>query len=444
MLDKNFFPNTNIRSKFYWSIDKLQDSRLYKDYNNIYLHFFNFNCSDMIKEREIYLQNLLNFACENVEFYKNISPKSGLDPFPVVNKLSFINNLGHFLSKKHNKSKLYTTTTSGSTGTPFRIYKDKRKQIRHQADNILFSLLANYSIGSKLFYTRVWNNINHKNWINKFMTNISAIEISNSSDFHLLNFLKKVANYNGKKSILGFASFFESLAQYILHNRNKIPEQSVESLISMSEHLPLSAQQILEDYFNCKCFSRYSNMENGFIAQQYYFEDGRYLLNHGSFIVEIFDINYNTLLNYNQIGRIVVTDLFNYAMPFIRYDTGDLGVMRFDHETNYGPYLEKVEGRITDFIYNTKSELLSPHAITNCMWAYDDIKQFQFLQYDRSKYKILLNYNGSYYPRENELTKNLMKYIGEDAVLEVELVNEIPLLASGKRKKIVNLYKSFK
>ena len=66
-----------------------------------------------------------------------------------------------------------------------------------------------------------------------------------------------------------------------------------------------------------------------------------------------------------ELARIVVTDLFNYAMPLIRYDTGDLAVVE-KHE-KYGKVITSIEGRRTDFIYNTSGDVLSPYSVINNM-----------------------------------------------------------------------------
>ena len=70
------------------------------------------------------------------------------------------------------------------------------------------------------------------------------------------------------------------------------------------------------------------------------------------------------------------------------------------------------------------------------------IAQFQFVQSGLKNYTMKLNYEGDVYSRESELIADLKKYLGPDAIITIEYVSEIPLLASGKRKKIINLRKN--
>jgi phenylacetate-CoA ligase len=74
------------------------------------------------------------------------------------------------------------------------------------------------------------------------------------------------------------------------------------------------------------------------------------------------------------------------------------------------------------------------------MWKYKEIKQFQVIQVDEKEYHIKINVE-SPFEREADLIKDYKSYLGEDALIKVECVSEIPLLASGKRKTTLNLYK---
>jgi phenylacetate-CoA ligase len=137
----------------------------------------------------------------------------------------------------------------------------------------------------------------------------------------------------------------------------------------------------------------------------------------------------------------VVTDLFNYGMPIIRYDTGDIAVMEDTSSCNWGTKVfSKVLGRKVDFIYSTDDNVISPHVITNTMWKYPGVQQFQFIQ--KKKLDYVLKLNASTLPDniENDIVKDFRSYLGDDARITFEYVDEIPVLNSGKRKKIVNEY----
>ena len=91
-----------------------------------------------------------------------------------------------------------------------------------------------------------------------------------------------------------------------------------------------------------------------------------------------------------------------------------------------------------DVIYNTNNELVSSFIITNGMWKYYEILQYQFIQKTSNEYIFKINCPEGF-SREKELELDFKNLLGSDARINFEFVNEIPLLSSGKRKKVVNL-----
>jgi phenylacetate-CoA ligase len=125
-------------------------------------------------------------------------------------------------------------------------------------------------------------------------------------------------------------------------------------------------------------------------------------------------------------------------MPIIRYDTGDIakaitnkeGILQF----------ESIEGRKMDLIYDTEGNLISSFVVYTKFYPfYTLLKQYQFIQKTKKDYLIKLNIHDDF-PFEEELIESIKMDFGDDANIEIEFVDEIPPLASGKRKKVLNLF----
>lgn len=345
------------------------------------------------------LSALLSHTTNTVEAYSNYKGETDLSKFPIVNKNILRENLDKHLSNKYDQTKLITTTTSGSTGTPFTIYFNEDKIKRHRAALMYWNERAGATLGKRLYYLRVWNNVNKKGRLSQIVENIIPIEVSHFTKEDCDTLLKGIVDYKQKVAILGFSSALTELSKYI--DTENIP-QNVKGIMAMSEHLPEAVRLDLQRKFGCPVYARYSNMENGFIAQQ--FDDsGEYLINTADFVVEILEIDRDETVTDGKMGRIVVTDLYNYAMPFIRYDTGDLG--RIKRRKDGKVVLTQVEGRKSDVIRDTTGNSVSSHIITNTLWAYKEIAQFQFIQKAKSEYIFRLNMSGQTFKREKELTK---------------------------------------
>jgi phenylacetate-CoA ligase len=74
---------------------------------------------------------ILCHSTNRVPFYlKHLtnSKDLSLEDFPIINKNIIRDNIDEFISEGVNKSTLYRVVTSGSTGTPFSVYHDKKKR----------------------------------------------------------------------------------------------------------------------------------------------------------------------------------------------------------------------------------------------------------------------------------------------------------------------------
>ena len=124
-------------------------------------------------------------------------------------------------------------------------------------------------------------------------------------------------------------------------------------------------------------------------------------------------------------------------MPMVRYDTGDVGAwqkIKVNGITRNA--IGKFGGRKVDMIFDCNGRAISPHTITNNMWNFTNIKQFQFIQTDKKNYKLRINTDEKI--DESKLLNVFLSIIGQEAIIKIEYCDEIPVLASGKRRYIVN------
>ena len=423
--------NKNLRRLVFFQKDKLKGniiknhlSDLNKDSNN-----------ENIKQR---LNDLLKHAKNTTLYYKIQEPHKGVETFPVINKTIIKNNKSDFLSKKFKKNELIRTVTSGSTGTPFVSYHDKEKKNRNTADTLHFANLAGYELGGKLYYVKIWSENNRKSTLLKKIQNIETIDVLNLEK-NVEQIIIDLNKNTSSISFCGYVSAFETICGWLERNKSHCVEVKVDSIITISEGLSEESREIIQKHFKCSVFSRYSNVENGIIAQQTPTSGNDFLINTASYYVEILNFENDSLAPEGTLGRIIVTDLFNKAMPFIRYDTGDVGALNLKMIDGLEQkFLTNIGGRKLDQIYNTKGELISSYIAYRNMWSYPEIEQYQLIQMESGKYifKICIN---KPFAKEEKLVYQFKEYLGKDADFKVEYVREIPLLDSGKRKKVVNL-----
>jgi len=429
----------NYRKIIFYLIDSLRGgiiSKHLKDIDSIVKDPLNEKSKKKIENRK---NELLEYAIKNVPFYRNNLASHNetlLISFPVVNKNIIRDNINAFISDNYDTNTLNRVVTSGSTGTPFSVYHVSNKKARNSADTIYFGELAGFSIGTQLNYLKIWTKVNRKSKLKFWLENIIPIDVTQLSDNEIKKLVVKFKSQKNDKAFLGYSSALESICYYLKKNEPNTKINNVSAIISMSEGISLNTKKNIKYFFQKQPVSRYSNVENGILAQQSLDGSEEFIVNWASYQIEILDLIKDNPVPYGEPGRIVITDFFNYGMPMIRYDTGDIGIL--NNATNSGiPKLTNVEGRKMDMVFNTKGDLVSSFTITNNMWLYPEVKQYQFIQTNKSNYLFKLNIEGKF-DREQLLISEFKKYFGEDAEISVEYVNEIPLLNSGKRKKVMN------
>lgn len=379
------------------------------------------------------LLDLLHAVTSKTKFYKAYEGFCTLQDFPVVDKNIIRNEFESFNLPSPPNNRI-SVKTSGSTGTPFQLFQSKDKKARNTADTLYFSQKAGFEVGYRLLYLRHWSAYYKKPaWLAKIQ-NVDQLEVQALTDGFLQSFLGHLERDKSPKSWLGQGSGFDKVIAYLEKERHYPVSANICSIIAISEALYEETRQKMEYYFGCAVVSRYSNVENGIIAQQD-LNSSNFIINWASYVVEVLEQNSDLPAAPGELGRIVITDLFNWATPLIRYDTGDLGVMEFPDKGL--PVLSRIDGRKSDVLTNVMGEVISPFVFHGTLSDYEEITQVQLVQKDK-EYSFRINTSGRTFKRESEFLAYYQKFLGSDAQISVEYVDEIPVLQSGKRKLIVN------
>ncbi len=381
-----------------------------------------------VKER---LLDIKRHAIKNTDFYSGLHET---DYFPVVNKTVLIENQVACSAKEGFQTPTHTTSTSGSTGTPFSVVQDYKKRNRTIADLKVFGELCDYPSHERMVFFRVINAKLHRTPEQEDRENIYYIDSSDLGDTRLEE-MKQALLEKKPRIVFSYSSTLIELAKYI--KSTGIPKEgfTMKSVLTGGEGISDENRQLLENIFGCTVYRRYSDMELGILGQ-----DGgngsAYLLNWGSYYFECLKTDADEPAEPGEAGRIVITDLFNYAFPMIRYDTGDLGVMEYPDDGF--PILKEIYGRVRDCVYTTNGRLISPAKISVMMWGAEGIKQWQFIQEEKERYVLKLNCEKIV--DERIFVDKFKGLLGANARIEIEYVDEIPVTSSNKRRAVVCNY----
>ena len=397
-----------------------------------------------IERRDERLAELLLYAQEHVPFHREqaarrekITPqnaRSVLARFPVVRRADIQRNPEAFVSDTPGPR--VDDATGGSTGTPMMFRVDRNTQIARESSLLWANSLAGRIPGEKV--AMLWGSVSdvqgatgqlrlavrwwieNMRWYNAFDMGEDRMEAFHSSLSafrpHLL------VAYAG--SAFTFARFLQA--------RGSRPAYPLKAVVTSAEMCTPAMRSVIEDVFGRPVFDRYGNREFGAMAAECQAHEGLHI-NEADCIVEI-----DSADPFKVEGPILVTYLNNRAMPFIRYDTGDVGRFLSDEPCACGRLtarLAPVMGRQSDTIRTASGKLIHGEYFTHLLYGTNAVREFQFVQETPTLYRLLLVADPAQVASmEPRWRLEIGDALGAGSELRIEYVDRIPALPSGKRR----------
>lgn len=341
----------SVRKAVFWGRDYLTGSPVRRHLSNI--ERISRNADQLSGHQKSQLQRLLDHAVKTTDFYGACKGFTSLNDFPVIDKNIIRESNGRILSKAFKGKKLITAQTNGSTGTPFRVVQNFDKRYRVLAEVIHSNALIGYQIGTRYAWTIASGSLDREKKIGLFMKNKVELTQNTLGPESAERHLQTLKKDRGIKIIMGYSSVLYDLARHIIARDMSPDSFGIEGILCLSEPLYPNMRDSIQRAFDCPVLSRYSNEECGVLAYECP-ACGRFHLNSASYLFETLALERDEPTLPGTIGRIVVTDLFNFALPMIRYDTGDLGSIVPNSCPHFAtPMLQSLEGRRTDVLWDT-------------------------------------------------------------------------------------------
>jgi phenylacetate-CoA ligase len=232
--------------------------------------------------------------------------------------------------------------------------------------------------------------------------------------------------------LFGHAHSIFLLAQYL--RDLKITHLVPKGVLSTSMMLLPHERKVIEEVFGVKVTDRYGCEEVSLIGSECEMHNGMHLNIEHLFIEFIKEDG--SAAEPGESGRIVITDLFNRAMPFIRYQVEDVGVPS-DRKCGCGrglPLMEQVTGRVADFLVRADgTRVAGISLIENTLTKIAGIDQMQIIQESLAQMTLRVVPGRDYtVTTEHELTEYFGALFGESVKVDVDKVRLIPPERSGK------------
>lgn len=401
------------------------------------------------------IKRLVNHAYENVPYYSRLFRKERIHPddintfhdfqqLPVLTKEIARRENHNLISQPLENSKVKRTKTGGTTGPPLAVVSDAASR--------------SFVWGSYYRWYR-WMNINERDPVAIVWGTNRVLSKKHLSDFKhfLIDFIQNNLTFNAfninpleiRSIVNKLNSFRPKLIRGYLSALLQIAESIQEQHLSLSftpmavstttETLLPNHRKYLVDTFKSAVFDQYGCGEVEGIAYECACHEGLHVTNEHVFL-EILDDNHNQVLDGQ--GRIVVTDLDNFAMPFIRYENGDLSSLSLE-KCRCGvahPKLMGVDGRMSDTIIlkNGNSvhgvfftDIFHEVGITSAV-----MNRFQVYQRIPGKIELRLEKTRSIEKSKHELLRKALERFFSH--VEVTYHEKIPSEKNGKFRYIIS------
>jgi phenylacetate-CoA ligase len=389
---------------------------------------------------------IIKHSYNYVPYYNSLLKKVGIKPndinnidrlqrIPISEKEDFVSQkLDNIVARNIKIDRCLKWSTSGTTGTPLVTYWTNEARLMD------YMLVSRWQLncGAGLLDKRISIGLDHL--VNPFLfilgfaRRVFAYDNINTQINEIISFKPKI--------LLSYPSCLRILAIEILERKIKVP--SVRTIFTSGELLDKYTRKLFEEVFNADVYDGYGTTETGGVSTECVKHAGYHIWND-SVLVEI--VKDDEVVSFGEEGEIVVTNLFNYAMPIIRYNTKDLGIMIENQSTcqNQFPLMKVTRGRKVDIIKLPDSNHIPSHELVTSLLGIQGIIQFQVIQEDIDWFRIKIvkssNFSNSILKEiKNNLLTRIKQRMNEKKIsikIEVLFVNNIPKEKSGKFKYFI-------
>jgi phenylacetate-CoA ligase len=300
--------------------------------------------------------------------------------------------------------------------------------------------MSGWKFGDKQL--RLWHQTLGMSWIQSTKERIDAIFMRRKfipafemTEESVNKLLSKIERF--KPTLIdGYA---ESLNFISLASSRKLKVKPL-AVMSSAQQLTELTRQRIENQFRTSVLDKYGSREFSGIAYQCLDSEYHHVQDE-SYIVEIL-VDGRPAQN-GEIGEIVITDLNNFSMPLIRYRIGDLAQAVQQSNCACGrPHTQigEITGRTQALIGCTNGVWLPGTFFAHFFKDFDfAVKHFQVVQENSMGFEIKIVPNAQFSNSiKNLIQLELRKFAGNETEIVISIVDEIPLLSTGKRTPVIS------
>jgi phenylacetate-CoA ligase len=388
------------------------------------------------------VRDMLVHAGDNVPYYRELFKSVRFDPrkfksladlknIPLLDKEPIRKNPRHFMAGHKQTIHGYWKYTTGSTGTPLKLFLDRDCHINKYAATLRAYHWAGYAPGKRAFLLVETENLKkdfgYRLFSNSLYFDTSSVTRDNVGRFYALLTRFKPHYY------IGYGRAFLHLYKHLVDLRLKVPVP--RSMVHYGENLTENDRIKLEEAYHTKIYNFYSHREDVVMAAEP--EPGKKYLMEDFFYPEL--LNDANQLIEEGTGELIGTGFHNYTMPLIRYKTSDILTIKNYSETNKHKFkqVEKIVGRVNDKVLTPSGREF--YFLGAPIFDIPGIISVQYIQDRTDSLRInLLTDDDFSMGSIEQLKNNYLEYLGEQMTFDIQLVDKLEERGTGKRPVIIS------
>ena len=396
------------------------------------------------------LRELLVDVAVQVPYYREAFAKIGFDPATVqsvadLGRLPFLTKeviRGNTDQLKHSNARgLARFNTGGSSGEPLIFFIGDKRVSHDVAAKWRATRWWEVDIGDPEIV--VWGSpieLGKQDRIKQLRDKLMRTHLLPAfemSEGKLDQFIQKICDVK-PRMLFGYPSALTHIAKHAEKRKLTMTDLGIKVAFVTSERLYDEQRNTISQVFGCKVANGYGGRDAGFIAHEC--PEGNMHLTADDIVVEIID-EQGKSLPMGEAGEIVVTHLSTNDFPFIRYKTGDIGVLgSIVCKCGRGlPILQDIQGRATDFVVASNGTVMHGLSLIYILRDLPGVKAFKVVQESRAITRVLLaTENGFPINASDQIIDGFKRRLGQDVSIVVELVDSIPAEKSGKFRYIIS------
>ena len=238
--------------------------------------------------------------------------------------------------------------------------------------------------------------------------------------------------------LFGYPSAISHIARHAKKRGIRLDDLGVRVVFVTSERLYDDQRESIERLFGCPVANGYGGRDAGFIAHQC--PSGSMHITAEDIAVEIVDA-LGQVLPPGQSGEIVVTHLATRDFPFIRYRTGDIGVLD-DTPCACGrglPVLKEIQGRSTDFVIALDGTVMHGLSLIYVLRDIPAVRAFKIIQETLTLTRVQVEPSEGFSDRDVvAIQSGLQARLGASVLIQVEKVAQVAAERSGKFRYVIS------